>query len=106
MNHAMPAIAVPGGAPRRGRSFARRGLAATLLLTVLVAGCNRAPAPPQGPKAVKVVVTTPITDPVIDYQDFTGRLEAVKSIEIRSRVTGHVNEVPFKEGAVVKQGDL
>jgi RND family efflux transporter MFP subunit len=53
-----------------------------------------------------VVVTTPITDRVMDYQDFTGRLDAVKTVDIRARVSGYVMEVPFKEGDLVKEGDL
>src|SRR5439155_17786067 len=50
--------------------------------------------------------TTPIFDTVIDYQDFTGRLEEVKTIDIRARVTGYVTEVPFKEGDAVPEGKL
>jgi RND family efflux transporter MFP subunit len=53
-----------------------------------------------------VVATTPITDTVNDYQNFTGRLDAVKTVEIRARVTGYVDAVPFKEGDLVKEGDL
>ena len=41
-----------------------------------------------------------------DYQDFTGRLDAVKTVEIRARVSGYVQQVPFKEGDLVKEGDL
>jgi multidrug efflux system membrane fusion protein len=38
--------------------------------------------------------------------DFTGRTEAVHSVDIRPRVTGYLVEMPFKEGAEVKAGDL
>ena len=41
-----------------------------------------------------------------DYQDFTGRLTAIKTVDIRARVTGYVKSVPFKEGDPVKKGDL
>jgi RND family efflux transporter MFP subunit len=68
-------------------------------------GCNNAP-PPAKDKRVEVTVTTPIPDDVIDYQDFTGRLDAFKTVDIRARVTGYVTEVPFKEGDVVHKGDL
>src|SRR5262249_38314229 len=52
------------------------------------------------------IVTTPITHEVTDYQDFTGRLDAVKTVDIRARVSGYVTDVPFKEGDEVHEGDL
>src|SRR5207302_1586076 len=68
-------------------------------------GCNHEASTAKA-KAVEVVVTTPVTDEVTDYQDFTGRLEAIKTIDIRARVSGYVTEIPFKEGDLVKEGDL
>jgi RND family efflux transporter MFP subunit len=81
------------------------GGTAVLLASALAAGCHRAPAA-QGPKIVEVVVTTPITDQVTDYQDFTGRIDALKTVDVRPRVSGYIVEAPFKEGDVVKEGDL
>jgi RND family efflux transporter MFP subunit len=69
-----------------------------------MSGCHPAP-PPAKPKP-EVEVTSPTTDTVTDYQDFTGRLDAVKTVDIRARVSGYVTEVPFKEGDIVKEGDL
>src|SRR5438270_11893289 len=66
------------------------GLAVAALLS---SGCHQQETPK--PKAVEVVVTTPITDTVTDYQDFTGRLDAVKTVDVRARVSGYVNEAPF-----------
>jgi RND family efflux transporter MFP subunit len=48
----------------------------------------------------------PVTRTVTDYEDFPGRLEAVNSVEVRARVTGHLDKVHFKEGTDVKEGDL
>jgi RND family efflux transporter MFP subunit len=79
---------------------------AALLATVLAAGCDHPPPKSQGAKTVEVIVTTPITSKVADYQDFTGRLEAVKTVDIRARVTGYVLDAPFKEGDQVSEGDL
>jgi RND family efflux transporter MFP subunit len=79
---------------------------AILLGALLVAGCNHSAQPAKGPKVVEVVATMPITELVTDRQEFTGRLSAVKAVEIRARVTGYVNEVPFKEGDAVNEGDL
>jgi RND family efflux transporter MFP subunit len=75
------------------------------LTCVLAAGCNRA-AGPRAEKILEVIVTTPITDEVTDYQDFTGRLDSIKTVDIRPRVSGYVTEAPFKEGDVVRQGQL
>ena len=41
-----------------------------------------------------------------DYVDFTGRTNAVNSVDIRARVSGYLVQMPFKEGAEVKKGDL
>src|SRR5262249_52353055 len=43
---------------------------------------------------------------VLDYQDFTGRLDAYRTVEVRARVSGYVDEAPFKEGDLVKKGDV
>jgi RND family efflux transporter MFP subunit len=76
-----------------------------LLAATLASGCNRA-AKPQANKLVEVIVTTPITDEVTDYQDFTGRLDALKTVDVRPRVSGYVVDAPFKEGDLVHEGDL
>ncbi len=68
-------------------------------------GCEKA-APPKPASNPRVIVTKPITDSVIDYQDFTGRLEAFKTVEIKARVTGYVINAPFKEGDHVEKGSL
>jgi membrane fusion protein, multidrug efflux system len=94
------------GPSARARWLGLVGSAAAVLAAVLAAGCNQASAPAQPAKPPEVVVTTPITDDVTDYQDFTGRLEAVKMVEIRARVAGYVMEVPFKEGDRVREGDV
>ena len=69
-------------------------------------GCTakQATAPPTAPTVV--VVSLPLERNVTDYADFTGRTEAVKSVEIRARVDGYLVRMPFKEGADVKAGDL
>jgi RND family efflux transporter MFP subunit len=80
-------------------------VSAALVCALGLAGCTKDAAKPAA-RNPKVVVTTPISDTVIDYQDFTGRLDAFKTIEIRARVTGFVMEAPFKEGDLVKEGQL
>lgn len=58
------------------------------------------------PAPTVVVVSSPLEQKVTDYAVFTGRTEAVKSVEVRARVDGYLIRMPFKEGADVKKGDL
>jgi RND family efflux transporter MFP subunit len=48
----------------------------------------------------------PITREVADYADFAGRLAPMTRVDIRARVTGQVEKVHFKDGSLVKKGDL
>jgi multidrug efflux system membrane fusion protein len=94
----------------------RRLLAAGAVLTVLAAAtagvlATRAGAvdarPAQAaPAATPVSVETVALHQVATWQEFSGRLEAVERVDIRSRVAGTVQSVHFREGGLVKQGDL
>ncbi|HET6881992.1 MAG TPA: efflux RND transporter periplasmic adaptor subunit [Pirellulales bacterium] len=57
-------------------------------------------------KALEVDVAIPVYREITDHEDFTGQTEAVKTIDIRARVTGYLKSVNFKHGAEVKQGDV
>lgn len=89
----------------RSRLLAASAVAAAL---ALVTGCRRSPAatannappPPEIPVVRVMAQTTP------DVLTFTGRLDAVHRIEVRPRVTGHVTTVHFREGDLVRAGDL
>jgi multidrug efflux system membrane fusion protein len=65
-----------------------------------------ADAPPAEPQATPVSVATVVQSNVAAWSEFSGRLEAVERVEVRSRVAGAVQSVHFREGALVKQGDL
>ncbi len=77
-----------------------------LAMTVVAAGCWR--KPPQAAEAPPPVVpvSQPVQRQVTDYVDYTGRLDAIQSLDVRARVTGYLVKMPFKEGAEVKKGDL
>src|SRR5438445_11674895 len=76
-----------------------------ILSIFLTAGaCKKKSAPPQTPLPVNVV--TAVEKEVNEWDEFTGRLEAVESVEIRPRVSGYITEIQFAAGAVVKKGDL
>ncbi len=57
-------------------------------------------------KPPPVPVSQPVQREVTDYVDFTGQTKAVQSVDIVPLVTGYLVEMPFKEGAEVKKGDL
>src|SRR5262245_28091974 len=70
-------------------------------------GCHRGPPLPATSSETPVVsVSKPLDHAVTDYVDFTGRTDAVYYWEARTRVTGYLVGMPFKEGAEVKKGDL
>lgn len=74
-------------------------------------GCTRSPAgtaPPGASKATVTAVTVsrPLEREVTDHVDFTGRTAAVQTVEIRARVTGYLDKINFKEGMLVKKGDV
>jgi membrane fusion protein, multidrug efflux system len=75
-----------------------------LLVLLAEIGCRKASAPSQGPLPVNVV--TAIEKEVNEWDEFTGRLEAVEFVEIRPRVSGYITEIRFNAGAIVKKGDL
>ncbi len=96
----MTGPSLPARLPRLG--FAG---AFALLAAVVSTGCYHPAEKPQVKPAV-VQVTQPITADVTDYQDFTGRLDAYLSVDVRARVSGYITEAPFKEGDEVKEGQL
>lgn len=61
---------------------------------------------PAAPPPTPVTVVTVKAHNVTTWQDFSGRLEAVNRVELRSRVAGAVNTIHFREGSLVKAGDL
>lgn len=63
------------------------------------------PAAAQAP-ATPVSVATVVQSDVAAWDEFSGRLEAVERVDIRSRVAGTIQAVHFREGALVKKGDL
>ncbi|WP_398475319.1 efflux RND transporter periplasmic adaptor subunit [Tardiphaga sp.] len=79
--------------------------AASVILAVFLAGCGKkdeAAAPPPPP----VTVANPLKKQTTDWDEFTGRFDAVDQVQIRARVTGFVTKVSFVDGAVVKAGDV
>jgi RND family efflux transporter MFP subunit len=81
---------------------------ATVLAIVMLAGAvgcksDVAPAPPP-PSAV--TVAQPLTEEIADYIDFTGNTAAIDSVKLVARVEGYLEKIHFKDGALVRKGDL
>jgi membrane fusion protein, multidrug efflux system len=69
-------------------------------------GRTEANLPRPEAAAPEVTVAEVIHRPLREWQEFSGRLQAVDSVEVRPRVSGFVNRVTFTDGARVKKGDL
>jgi membrane fusion protein, multidrug efflux system len=67
---------------------------------------NAADATAASPAAVPVSVAVVEAKPVTQWSEFSGRLEAIDHVELRSRVAGAIQSVHFQEGAIVEKDDL
>ncbi|HEU0203359.1 MAG TPA: biotin/lipoyl-binding protein, partial [Burkholderiaceae bacterium] len=65
-------------------------------------------AAPQAaaPQAMPVAVAAALEKSVTEWDEFSGRLEAIEHVEIRARVAGYIDSIHFTPGALVKKGDL
>lgn len=87
----------------------RRGLTFTVALlvgsTLAATGCKETPhTVPPAPPAVSV--SYPVEREVTDFAEFTARVAAVDSVEVRARVSGQIVAVPFEAGTIVRKGDV
>lgn len=74
------------------------------LILALLAGCGSSAPPPPAPTAVTAAAV--IARDVAEWDEFTGRLRAVDTVEIRPRVSGYIQQVAFHDGATVKKNQL
>jgi RND family efflux transporter MFP subunit len=73
-------------------------------LTILLTTCTQ--QQPSSPPPPKVTVSQPVVRDVVESDEYTGRLEAVESVEVRARVNGYLQSVHFTDGEIVKKGAL
>ena len=85
------------------RHWIRHRFVPAILLFSTVLGANASLAQEQ-PKAA-VTVAKPVVRDVVDKDEFIGRFEAVDEVTLRARVGGYLDQVNFKDGAMVKKGD-
>ena len=81
-------------------------LYAGILATQLLTGCDNKPAASSGPGLPAVTVSRPVQQKITEWDEYTGRFVAVKTVEVRARVSGFIDSIHFKDGQIVKQGDL
>jgi len=84
------------------------GSALVLVACALVAGCGQQQPQQQqaAPPPPAVTVATPNERTITDHDEYVGRFVAVDAVEIRARVSGYLDKIHFKDGQVVKEGDL
>ena len=80
--------------------------AVAALSAALITAPARAQAPGANAPPPPVSVAKPVVKDVIEYDEFTGRFDATDSVDVRARVTGYLDSVTFRDGAIVKKGDL
>src|SRR5579872_4864275 len=80
----------------------------TLLISVVIlwslGGCGKPQAPEAAPP--EVTVAKVLTKRIQDWDEYTGRFQAVDTVEVRPRVSGYVDQVLFREGQAVKKDDV
>jgi multidrug efflux system membrane fusion protein len=81
-------------------------LLAPFVFATVLAACTRTVAQQAPPQPPQVAVAPVVERDVTEWDEFTGRLQAVESVEVRPRVSGYVSAVRFAEGAMVRKGDL
>ncbi|WP_341897720.1 efflux RND transporter periplasmic adaptor subunit [Ferrovibrio terrae] len=82
----------------------RHGALAVVLLAGVGSLASTASAQMGGPPPV--TVAKPVMRPIVEMDEYTGRFDAMNSVEIRARVSGYLDTVHFQDGATVNQGDL
>jgi membrane fusion protein, multidrug efflux system len=85
-----------------------RGIRALIVLAaVVLSACSEKPQQQAAAAAAPpVTVAQPVKRTVTDWDEFTGRFEAVQEVQVRARVGGYVTNVEFRDGAIVNTGDL
>lgn len=83
-------------------SVRRRLLAAASLCLLAFSSASFAQG---GPPAMPVTVSEPLAKRVTQWDEYSGRFEAVATVEVRARVSGFIDKIDFRDGQIVKEGD-
>lgn len=92
---------------RSGTGIPYLSLATGLLMTVIATACSSQAEPGAGmPPPPEVSVAQVLNKEVRRWDEFTGRVTAIETVDLRPRVSGYVERVAYQEGQEVKKGDL
>ena len=95
------------GTPRLHDTYPLAALVLSVLIATAIGACSSEAAPADAmPPAPEVSVATVLSKQVRQWDEFTGRVAAVETVELRPRVSGYVERVVFDEGQEVRKGDL
>src|SRR5437870_7008874 len=89
--------------------FLRLALAVIALsaVAILSTGFGRSSSQGPAPQPAPSVTVAPVEQrDIVEWDEFTGRTEPVELVEVRPRVSGHIQEVRFESGTLVKNGDV
>lgn len=73
---------------------------------MMVVGASAGHSQGAAPPAVPVTVAPPLAKRITNWDEYSGRVEAVARVDLRARVSGFIEKVHFKDGAMVNEGDL
>jgi RND family efflux transporter MFP subunit len=97
---------------RKRRVDVHRAVALVLAIALPagLAGCDQqGQANPQqpkgGPTPPGVAVSQPVQREIVEWDEYTGRFDAVETVEVRARVSGYLEKVHFRDGQMIKEGD-
>jgi RND family efflux transporter MFP subunit len=79
---------------------------AIVLFFGVLAGCDNKPSSNATPPPPSVTVSQPLQKTITEWDEYTGRFEALATVEVRARVSGFIDSIHFNDGQIVKQGDL
>jgi membrane fusion protein, multidrug efflux system len=79
---------------------------ASLAIASALSGCGRSQANPQPLPPPAVTVAPVSSEELVEWEEFTGRTEAVESVDVRPRVSGYIQEVRFQAGQLVQKGEV
>ncbi|MDI9819716.1 MULTISPECIES: efflux RND transporter periplasmic adaptor subunit [unclassified Legionella] len=77
-----------------------------LLLSYFIISCEAPSSSPQIPLVAEVDVANPLRKKIIEWDEYTGRFQAIEEVDIRAQVTGYLEAIKFKDGQLVKKGDV
>ncbi len=93
--------------PRFARVGATIGLRLCWFCLPLWLGGCASETPPASPlPTVEVTVSKPLVIPLVEWDEYIGRLDPIEDVEVRARVSGYLESIHFEEGQIVERGDL